>query len=467
MARILVVDDKELMRDSVGTMLSRRGHSVIAAASAEIALERLASRPVDVVVTDLQMPGMDGLELMQTIRERDESVPVILMTAFATVETAVGAMKNGAWDYITKPFGGDEMLATIERAVEHAKIVQENQVLKVQVASGGNVSPSGHDLVGGSDVMNELRSQLRRVSDSHSTVLICGESGTGKEVAARWIHANSPRADQPFLAINCAALSTSLLESELFGHEKGAFTGADKLRKGRFELADGGTLLLDEISEVSPDTQAKLLRVLQERCFERVGSSESRPVDVRIIATTNRNLSNEIDANRFRQDLFFRLNVLPLNMMALREHVDDIPDLAEHFLRRVAVREGRDPRRLSTEALGCLQTYSWPGNVRELENICERAAVLAEGDVITESLIAPWLSSAPGMSMTASNTTSATEVEMKCRPLEEVEREAIVATLRRFNGHRQRTATALGIGVRTLGLKLKKWKEAQLVSASL
>lgn len=467
MARILVVDDKELMRDSVGTMLSRRGHSVIAAASAEIALEKLASRPVDVVVTDLQMPGMDGLELMQIIRERDESIPVILMTAFATVETAVGAMKNGAWDYITKPFGGDEMLATIERAVDHAKIVQENQVLKVQVASGGNAPSSGHDLVGGSDVMNELRSHLRQISDSHSTVLICGESGTGKEVAARWIHANSPRADKPFLAINCAALSTSLLESELFGHEKGAFTGADKLRKGRFELADGGTLLLDEISEISPDTQAKLLRVLQERCFERVGSSESRPVDVRIIATTNRNLSNEIEANRFRQDLFFRLNVLPLNMMSLREHVDDIPDLAEHFLRRVAVREGRDPRRLSTEALGCLQTYVWPGNVRELENICERAAVLAEGDVITESLISPWLSSASSMSVEPLHVEVTAGVEVNCRPLEEVEREAIVATLRRFNGHRQRTATALGIGVRTLGLKLKKWKEAQLVSASL
>ncbi|MDG2094011.1 MAG: sigma 54-interacting transcriptional regulator, partial [Phycisphaerales bacterium] len=213
--------------------------------------------------------------------------------------------------------------------------------------------------------------------------------------------------------------------------------------------------------------QAKLLRVLQERCFERVGSSESRPVDVRIIATTNRNLYNEIEANRFRQDLFFRLNVLPLNMMSLREHVDDIPDLTEHFLRRVAVREGREPRRLSTEALGCLQGYSWPGNVRELENICERAAVLAEGDVITESLISPWLSSAPSMSLGASSVKSTEHVEMNCRPLEEVEREAIVATLRRFNGHRQRTATALGIGVRTLGLKLKKWKEAQLVSASL
>ncbi|MEE2906302.1 MAG: sigma-54 dependent transcriptional regulator [Planctomycetota bacterium] len=464
MARILVVDDKELMRDSVGTMLSRRGHTVVAAGSGAAAIERIAQRPVDVVVSDLQMPGMDGLELMQTIRERDDSIPVILMTAFATIETAVGAMKNGAWDYITKPFSGDDLLATVERAVAHAKILQENQVLKVQVASRSASSASSHDLVGGSDVMNELRSHLRQVADSHSTVLICGESGTGKEVAARWIHANSRRASDPFLAINCAALSTSLLESELFGHEKGAFTGADRLRKGRFELADGGTLLLDEISEISPDTQAKLLRVLQERTFERVGSSEARAVDVRIIATSNRDLQKEIEADRFRQDLFFRLNVLPLNMISLRHHVDDIPDLADHFLRQVALREGRDPKKLSMEALACLQGYEWPGNVRELENICERAAVLADQEVIKESLVAPWIRNlAPGLAQ-ASRTEVAGD---NCRRLEEVERDAIVATLRRFNGHRQRSATALGIGVRTLGLKLKKWKEAQLVSASL
>ncbi len=465
MARILVVDDKELMRDSVGTMLSRRGHAVIAAASGSAALERIAKRPVDVVVTDLQMPGMDGIELMQTIREKDDSIPVILMTAFATVETAVGAMKSGAWDYITKPFSGDDLLATIERAVEHAKVVQENQVLKAQASSRSGSSIVSHDLVGGSESMTELRSHLRQVADSHSTVLICGESGTGKEVAARWIHANSPRASEPFLAINCAALSTSLLESELFGHEKGAFTGADKLRKGRFELADGGTLLLDEISEISPDTQAKLLRVLQERTFERVGSSESRSVDVRIIATSNRNLESEIQKGTFRQDLFFRLNVLPLNMMPLRHHVDDIPDLADHFLRQVATREGREPRRLSTEALSCLQAYEWPGNVRELENICERAAVLADQDIIKESLVAPWIQNTS--SVIDRSLQGAEEAAENCRRLEDVEREAIVATLRKFNGHRQRSAAALGIGVRTLGLKLKKWKEAQLVSASL
>ena len=469
MARILVVDDKELMRDSVGTMLSRKGHAVTAASGGEAALERLAAREFDAIITDLQMPGMDGLALMQAVRERDERIPVILMTAFATVETAVGAMKSGAWDYITKPFSGDDLLATVDRAVEHSRVVRENQVLKVQVASVGGGGSGGHDLVGGSDRMNDLRGQLRRISGSHSTVLICGESGTGKEVAARWIHANSPRASAPFLALNCAALSTSLLESELFGHEKGAFTGADRLRKGRFELADGGTLLLDEISEIAPDTQAKLLRVLQERSFERVGSSESRSTDVRIVATSNRNLEAEIDAGRFRQDLYFRLNVLPLPMPALRDHVDDIPDLVDHFLRRVAVREGRDPRRITTEALACLQAYAWPGNVRELENICERAAVLAEGEMITESLISPWLRTTSDVAArpVPASSDNGGESNGHCRRLEEVEREAIVATLRRFNGHRQRSAAALGIGVRTLGLKLKKWKEAQLVSASL
>ncbi|MBG81196.1 MAG: hypothetical protein CMJ39_10890 [Phycisphaerae bacterium] len=471
MPRVLVVDDKELMRDSVGTMLSRKGHTVVAANGGEAALDRLSQRDFDVVITDLQMPGMDGITLMQTIRERDDSIPVILMTAFATVETAVGAMKKGAWDYITKPFSGDDLLATVDRAIEHSQVLRENQVLKAQVSSGGSTASSGHDMVGGSDVMNRMRGELRQIAGSHSTVLICGESGTGKEVAARWIHANSPRASAPFLAINCAALSTSLLESELFGHEKGAFTGADRLRKGRFELADGGTLLLDEISEIAPDTQAKLLRVLQERSFERVGSSESRDVDVRIIATSNRDLDKEIQENNFRQDLFFRLNVLPLSLPALRDHVDDIPDLADHFLRQTAVREGREPKRITTQALACLQGYQWPGNVRELENICERAAVLADGEMITESLIAPWLNSA-GSLATPSTEPVAVEAPLvetagECRRLEEVERDVIVATLRRFNGHRQRTAAALGIGVRTLGLKLKKWKEAQLVSASL
>ena len=338
MSRILVVDDKELMRDSVATTLVRAGHSVISAATAQVALEKLTRRPFEAVVTDLQMPEMGGLELLVEIRRLDEQLPVIFMTAYGTVQTAVAAMKQGAFDYITKPFGGDILLATVQRALEHGRLLKENQILRAGGIHAGHAS-GGHDhvLIGDGPALGSLRQRLARIADSHCTVLISGESGSGKEVAARWIHEHSPRARMPFLAINCAALATSLLESELFGHEKGAFTGADRLRKGRFELADGGTLLLDEISEIAPGIQAKLLRVLQERSFERVGSSTSRSVDVRVIATSNRDLPAEIRGGSFRQDLYFRLNVLPLEMPPLREHIDDLPDLLDHLDRKSVV----------------------------------------------------------------------------------------------------------------------------------
>jgi len=340
-------------------------------------------------------------------------------------------------------------------------------------------------------VMSGLLERLDRIAGSHGTVLITGESGAGKEAAARRIHEKSPRRDQPLLAINCAALSTSLLESELFGHEKGAFTGADRLRKGRFELADGGTLLLDEISEIAPSIQAKLLRVLQEQSFERVGSSRSMSVDVRVIATTNRDLPIEVAAGRFRQDLYYRLNVLPLTMPALREHPEDVPELAGHFLARVAEREGRSPKTIEAAAVEIMKRYPWPGNVRELQNICERAAVLTNGETIMASLIAPWLGSmsrvmpAAAVTPVANGTSNggtlpASMVEAKpiseqaanivCDgdvTLDDIEREVIVATLQHNGGHRQKSAKALGIGVRTLGLKLKKWKEQRIVEQTL
>ncbi|MCH8344968.1 MAG: sigma-54-dependent Fis family transcriptional regulator, partial [Planctomycetes bacterium] len=266
MSRILVVDDKEMMRDSVATMLVRQGHSVVAAAGASAALEKIAQRGFDALITDLQMPQMNGLELLKEVRSHDDQLPVIFMTAYGTVETAVAAMKNGAFDYLTKPFTGDELLVTVKRALEHGRLLKENQLLRAAATpAGARLAQQTHAMIGDGPTMRQLKERLGRIADSHGTVLISGESGTGKEVAARWIHQASPRAGMPFLPINCAALATSLLESELFGHEKGAFTGADKLRKGRFELADGGTLLLDEISEISPAIQAKLLRVLQER----------------------------------------------------------------------------------------------------------------------------------------------------------------------------------------------------------
>ncbi len=479
MSRSLVVDVKEMMRDSVAATLARKGHNVVAAATGAVALQKLAQRSFDAIITDLQMPEMDGLQLLQEIRRVDEQAPVVFMTAYGTVETAVAAMKKGAFDYITKPFSGDELLVAIERAVKHAKLLKENQILRAAASSTGNRQGQvTHKMIGDGPAMSELKERLDRLADSHSTVLISGGSGTGKEIAARRLHQRSPRANMPFLAINCAALSTSLLESELFGHEKGAFTGADRLRKGRFELADGGTLLLDEISEISPAIQAKLLRVLQERSFERVGSSTSRTVDVRVIATTNRDLPAEVARGTFRQDLYFRLNVLPLKMPSLREIPEELPELAEYFLQQVATREGKPVKTIEPEVLELLRQYPWPGNVRELQNICERASILTSGDVIQASLIAPWLAItavAPDLPAAMIEVGPLTG-DMRVCPgivcdgqltLDDVEREAIVATLKHNNSHRQRSASALGIGVRTLGLKLKKWKEQQIVAETL
>jgi len=318
--------------------------------------------------------------------------------------------------------------------------------------------------------MRSMAQQIQQIAHSHGTVLISGESGTGKEVVARTLHVHSPRRDRIMMCLNCAALSSSLLESELFGHEKGAFTGADQLRKGRFELADGGTLLLDEISEISPQLQAKLLRVLQERQFERVGSSLTMSVDVRVIATTNRDLTQCVANGDFRQDLYYRLNVLPLALPPLRARVEDIPLLAEHFLLQVALREGREAKQFDAEAVALMKKYPWPGNVRELQNICERAAVLTRGPVITGGTMQPWLIAPPapvsGVNETTLSSTNSAPLPGS-KKLEDLERDQIVRTLGQFNGNRQRTAESLGIGVRTLGLKLKKWKEMNLVAQTI
>ncbi|MBL4698855.1 MAG: sigma-54-dependent Fis family transcriptional regulator [Phycisphaerales bacterium] len=507
------------MRDSIGSTLTRAGFTVRTACDAKGALKEIASRRPDAVVTDLNMPGMSGIELAGEIQSIDDDLPVILMTAFGTIETAVQAMKNGAYDYITKPFEGDELIIALKRAIGHAAVIRENAILKANVGRaevGNNLGVSGLDrLIGDSDAMRKVREQVRAVAVSHGTVLITGESGVGKEVVAHAVHDLSPRVDSPYLAVNCAALNESLLESELFGHEKGAFTGADALRKGRFELADQGSLLLDEISEVSPQIQAKLLRVLQERAFERVGSSITIGVDVRIIATSNRDLPHAAAMGEFRQDLFYRLNVLPILIPPLRERLDDVPMLSQFFIDQICQRDGRRCSRFDDEAIGLLKAYQWPGNVRELQNICERAVVLSDhkSTIITHSLIEPWLMTArptpkatplrasslnghgaasrmteskpfvsnpvaanginghrpigTASSFTEHKPVAEPEFQPGDRTLADLERDTIVATLHRFNGHRQKTAKALGIGVRTLGLKLKKWKEESLVSQSL
>ncbi len=530
--KILIVDDKPMMRDSIAATLQRAGFGVVAAGDGNTALKLLSRHRPWAVITDLKMPEMDGLELLRRLRSADDQLPVILMTAYGSIDTAVDAMRAGAFDFIQKPFEGQHLVMTLRRATEHYRLVQENAALRSDQDEQGR-QPA---LVGQSPAMRQLAAQIQRIGQSQGTVLICGESGTGKEVVARTLHAHSTRRDRVMLCLNCAALSGSLLESELFGHERGAFTGADSLRKGRFELADGGTLLLDEISEIDVNLQAKLLRVLQERQFERVGSSNTMQVDVRVVATTNRDLAACAAAGTFRQDLYYRLNVLPLHLPPLRDRIEDIPLLAEHFLNKVALREGREPRRFDEQAMALLQRYVWPGNVRELQNICERAAVLSREQVIGASLIEPWLGpvqalgqqgggngtgagghfvgaagGASAMAVTPAGAAGAPEVPgaasvgrtglaplMPSRPvavgpwhggaskaqpgaaatavepadgdpptLEQIERRQIVRTLEHYGGNRRRTAEALGIGLRTLGLKLKRWKEQQLVAPTL
>ena len=470
MARILVVDDKEVVRDGVGLTLARSGHGVCPASDGASALEQLDKRKIDLVITDLSMPGMDGLELLHAIRERDEHMPVILMTAYGSIEKAVEAMRAGAWDFVTKPFHGDELQLAVSRALEHGAMRRENQTLR---AAGQSEVV---DMVANAPAMQNVVAQLEVIAEANADVLLTGESGVGKEVAAKWIHERSPRKDGGFLAVNCAALPGPLLESELFGHEKGAFTEAAERRLGRFELADGGTLLLDEIGELDLALQSKLLRVLQERTFERVGASRSIRTDVRVIAATNRDLAAEVRAGRFREDLLYRLNVLPVHLPPLRDRREDIIVLADRFLAAAARRDGRAVPSLTADAQQALVAYGWPGNVRELRNICERAAVLCRSTEVPGRILTPWL----GGSDEGSDVAVEIEVPAALAPestalptwvcdgqgktLEVLERETILATLEACGGHRQNTARALRIGVRTLGLKLRNWKDEGLIA---
>jgi DNA-binding NtrC family response regulator len=447
MARICVVDDKEIIRDSLAAALTREDHTVTTFADPVEAVRAIKAGGFDLVLADLKMPRMDGLALIREVRAGGET-PIIMMTAYATVSTAVEAMKLGAYDYIQKPFEFDTVAVLVDRALEHARLRHENEALRVSVDD----LLRQRRLIGSGTAMTALRQQLDKVATSNATVLITGESGTGKELVASYVHHMSPRGEHPMLCLNCAALSVNLLESELFGHERGAFTGADRVRKGRFELANGGTLLLDEISEMALPLQAKLLRVLQENEFERVGSSTTRRVDVRVIATTNRDLEQWVARKRFRADLYYRINVLPVLVPPLRDRGDDIPELVHCFLEKATVRDGTRSLKVAPDAMRLLAGYNWPGNVRELENLCRRAATLCPGDTLTAELIEPWLTATvPSMNRLGPLREG--------RMLEDMERSLIERTLGRFNGHRAKTAKALGMGVRTLGMKLKQWRE--------
>ncbi|MDR1535931.1 MAG: sigma-54 dependent transcriptional regulator [Planctomycetota bacterium] len=451
--RVVVVDDDEFMRDSLLEALARPDLSVQGFGRAAEALDAVSDGSASLLLTDLRMPEMDGLALLEEARRLDPRLPVVVMTAFATVETAVRAMKRGAFDYLMKPFKAEQIELTVNRALEHRRLLAENEYLKDELA--GKFRPA--DFVGKSPAMKAVFEQIRQAAPSSATVLIRGESGTGKELAARSIHVQSPRRAKPLVKVNCAALSAGVLESELFGHERGAFTGADRRRIGRFEMAEGGAIFLDEVSETDLNLQGKLLRVLQEKEFERVGSSETISVDVRIIASSNRDLEKSVSLGEFRQDLFYRLNVISVELPPLRERKSDIPALAGHFLERFRREEGVGERRLSDEALEVLTRHDWPGNVRELANVMERLVVLGRDETIGAAQVENALPKGNGRFAPPAPAAAAAFLP---RPLDEVEREFVLATLAHFGGARAKTAEALAISERSLRDRLKRWQEA-------
>jgi len=381
---ILVVDDEEIMREIVETLLTREGYRVHLAATAEEGLELVRSLPLDAVLLDVMLPGMDGLALLDEIRKADDELPVMMVTAFASVESAIAAMKRGAFDYITKPFKNDEVLIVVRHAVERRRLVAENTALRQHLHAQ---APRFAGIIGTSVRMRQVFNLIIQAAPSRSTILVTGESGTGKELVARAVHQNSPRADRAFVAVNSGNLPPDLLESTLFGHVKGAFTGAVYPKKGLCDLADKGTIFFDEIGNISLETQAKLLRVMQEREFMRLGGTDTIKVDVRIVAATNCDLRRMVDDGRFREDLYYRLHVINVYLPPLRERKEDIPLLAHHFLEKHRAENARGALDLDPSALDQLMSYDWPGNVRELENIIERAVVLATGSRIGPDLI--------------------------------------------------------------------------------
>ena len=442
MARILVVDDESRMAGLIKRELEDNGHSAVTAGDGETALARLSEREFDLILTDLRMPGMDGLELLARVKDRSPQTEVVLMTAFASAQTAVRAMKEGAFDYLIKPFEMDELMIMVDRIGERRRLEMENAQLRSEMAGDRPV------IVGDSEAMKAVMDLVMKVAGQDTTVLIQGESGTGKELIARAIHAESPRAGGPMVTVNCAAIPETLIESELFGHEKGAFTGAEGRRLGRFELANGGTLFLDEVSELAPQAQAKLLRALQERVVERVGGGESLPVDVRVLAATNRDLQAQVSSGAFREDLFYRLNVFPIRVPSLRERREDVPVLAEHFLARMG---GRNP--LGEGARRILSGYDWPGNVRELENVVERAVILAgPGRPITGEHLADLAAAVPGTGTAAPIPESAGSVSIPDEgvDLEELEKQHILEALRKTGGNKSEAARLLHISRRRL-----------------
>ena len=455
MHTILVVDDEPNYLIILSELLIEEGYETFTAENGTKALEIVSNNDIDLILTDMQMPHMNGIELLKAAKAVNKDIPVIMITAYGEVEKAVKAMQEGAFNYLTKPFKNDELLANIGQAIEHYSVLKENRRLRAEVEDKYSFA----DMIGKNKQMKSLYTMIEKVAPTQASVLITGESGTGKELVARAIHFLSLRAKQPFISVNCAALPANLLESELFGHEKGAFTGATSLRKGRFELADNGTLFLDEIGELDLALQAKLLRIIQEKTFERVGGTTELRVDVRIVAATNKDLKEEVDQGNFREDLYYRLNVLHLNIPPLRERSDDIPLLANHFLNKFSAQLRKPELEISPAAMRVLIASPWLGNVRELENTIERASILCSGNTIEPEDVQPE-EVIPGADLATTKFQMNGYLPPGTRlpeMLDMIEKELLCNALEEADHVQARAAKALGITKSLLQYKMKKF----------
>ncbi len=452
MAKIIIAEDDLNTLQGLVTIISREGHEVLSAPDGQEAYALMAEHgDVEVLLTDLKMPGLSGLELSSKVKETFPETQIIVMTAFGTVDTAVQAMKGGVYDYLTKPIDIEELLVILEKALRQRALRLENLELWGLVSE----KYAFESIIAVSGVMKNIFRAIRKVAATTATVLIQGESGTGKELFARAIHFNSPRARETMVEVNCASIPQTLIESELFGHEKGAFTGAYRTQKGKFETADGGTILLDEISLLSPDLQGKLLRVLQERSFQRVGGTRTIEVDVRVLAATNQDLKAMVDRGEFREDLYYRLNVVPIHIPPLRERTEDVPALVNHFMEKFTKEQPNPPTSITQGALDELIGYDWPGNVRELENTIESAMVLTDGDVITEEHLS--ILGQPIWEREAASGPEVAELTLK-EQLERAERRILKRILEQVDGNRTKAAEILGLSTRAIRYKIKQYE---------
>jgi DNA-binding NtrC family response regulator len=463
-ARILVVEDERAIQIALSGLLKREGYDVVVAGTGEEAVEKLEENSIDLVITDLALgKGISGMDVLKAAKKMRPETVVVMITAHGSETIAVEAMKNGAEDYVPKPFDNDEIRLVVQRCLDRTRLERENRMLVEQVQRQYGFE----NLIGSGKTMQQVFSTIQKVAETDLTVLIRGESGTGKELVAQALHDRSARKGRPFVAVNCAAISRELVESELFGHEKGAFTGADARRQGRFEVADGGTIFLDEIGDMAPETQAKVLRVLQERSFERVGGAKPIDVDVRVVAATHRNLEEDVASDRFREDLYYRLKVVEIALPPLRERPEDIPALSMRFLEQVTERLGREKKQIDEDALARLARHTWPGNVRELQNVIEQATVLSGGEMIEETD----LKLSEGVDNTAPADLTGSDLpfsDAKKRAVVRFEREFLLRALRANDGNISRAAESIGMvrqslqqKIRELGLRSEDWTNGE------